>query len=118
MSPRRRLITRLLLAAAGLSLLAGCQKKLEPAQFVGTWKSSRLSTPLVMRANGDWEIRAEDDAVLQYGVWQLDGQRLMWTVRQANGAVTHDVNPIVAVEPRRFVLRERDGSETRFDRLD
>ena len=87
---------------------------------VGTWKSSRLSTPLLMRENGDWEIRSADDGVLQYGVWRLDGQRLIWTVRDAYGQVTHDANTVLSAEPRRFVLAERDGSKklTREERIE
>lgn len=105
-------------ALLALAPLGGCQKKLEASQFVGKWQSSRLSTPLVMRDNGDWEIRTEDDAVRQYGVWQLDGQRLIWSIRSPDGAVTRDVTTVVSVEPRLFVLRERDASTTRFVRLD
>lgn len=115
---RVRILGGLLAAGmAGLPLTA-CQKKLEPSQFVGRWKSSRLSTPLLMRDNGEWEIRSREDTVLQYGVWRLDGQRLVWTLRDADGQVMHDANAILSVEPRRFVLAERDGSRTSFDRLD
>lgn len=118
MSQRRRALAGLLAVAGGVVLLAACQKPLAPEQFVGRWKSSRLSTPLVMRANGDWEIRDGEGAVLQYGVWQLDGQRLVWTILDADGAVKHDANQILSAEPRRFVLRERDGAQTSFERLD
>ena len=122
MSPRR-------LALAGLAglagvvmvpvLLAACQKKLEAAQFVGQWKSSRLAlTPVHLLPNGEWEIRTSEGKVLQYGLWQLDGQRLVWTVRDASGDLTRDVNPVVSVDARRFVLLERDGSQTTFDRQD
>lgn len=115
---RLRILGSLAVAALAGAALTACQKKLEPSQFVGTWKSSRLSTPLLMRENGDWEIRSADDGVLQYGVWRLDGQRLIWTVRDAYGQVTHDANTVLSAEPRRFVLAERDGSKTSFDRLD
>ena len=117
---RRRLcvLGGLLAAALAGASLTACQKKLEPSQFVGRWKSSRLSTPLLMRENGEWEIRSRDEVVLQYGVWRLDGQRLVWTLRDDGGQVPHDANAILSVEPRRFVLAERDGSKTTFDRLD
>ncbi|MBB2484466.1 hypothetical protein H5407_04415 [Mitsuaria sp. WAJ17] len=115
---RVRMLGGLMMAGLAGTSLTACQKKLEPSQFVGRWKSSRLSTPLLMRDNGEWEIRSREDAVLQYGVWRLEGQRLVWTLRDAHGRVTHDANDILSVEPRRFVLAERDGGRTSFDRLD
>lgn len=122
MSPRRRALAGLV-GVAGLAmvpaLLAACQKKLEAAQFVGQWKSSRLAlTPMHLLPNGEWEIRTSEGKVLQYGLWQLDGQRLVWTVRDDSGDLVRDVNPVVSAEARRFVLLERDGSQTTFDRLD
>lgn len=108
-------------AVAALLLLgAACsrQSEPEPAQFVGRWKSSRIATmPLHMRANGEWEIEPGDGAPLQYGVWQVQGRRMLWTVRMG-GRTTHDENAIIAVGPQRFELREQDGSITRFDRID
>lgn len=118
MRRRLRILGGLMVVALAGAFLTACQKKLEPSQFVGSWRSSRLSTPLLMRGNGEWEIRSGDERVLQYGVWRLDGQRLVWTIRDDRGQVTHDANTILSVEPRRFVLAERDGSKTSFDRLD
>jgi hypothetical protein len=100
-----------------LGVLGACQQQPKPASFVGKWKSSRLATPLVLQANGDWEIRSDDGQVLQYGVWQLRGGSLVWSVK-LGGTLEHDVNPIVSVGERRFELRERDGSVTRLDRID
>lgn len=100
-----------------LALLAACQQAPKPEQFTGKWKSSRLTTPMHLRANGEWEVRGDDGQVLQYGVWQVQEQRLVWSVR-VNGTLVHDPNAIVSVGPRRFELRERDGSLTQFDRLD
>jgi hypothetical protein len=101
--------------------LTACSKepKFVAQQFVGVWKSSRLaSRPLHLLANGDWEIRSGSDASpLQYGVWQVDGKAILWTYR-VNGNSVHDRNPIVSAEPHIFVLREKDGSLTRFDRLE
>ena len=115
-SGRARRRRFLLLAALGLSA-AACSREPVAEQFVGTWKSSRLATsPLLMRANGDWEIRSADDRVLQYGVWQVQGRRLLWTIRM-NGQVLHDANTILEVDAHSFRLREQDGSVTRFDRL-
>lgn len=119
MSPRRRALASLAGLAMMPALLAACQKKLEAAQFVGQWKSSRLAlTPMHLLPNGEWEIRTPEGKVLQYGLWQLDGQRLVWTFRDDNGDLARDVNPVVSVDARRFVLLERDGSQTTFDRQD
>lgn len=102
-------------------LVAGCSSEPEfkPQQFVGAWQSSRLaSRPLHLLANGDWEIHSEVGMKpLQYGVWQVQGGVMLWTVR-LNGQATHDRNKIVSAEHKRFVLREQDGSLTRFDRLE
>lgn len=100
-----------------LLVLAACQPAPKPAQFIGKWKSSRLATPLHLHANGEWEIRAEDGPVLQYGVWQVQDRRLVWSVR-LDGSLVHDPNEIVSVSPRRIELRERDGTLTQFERLD
>lgn len=115
MSARRAALACGLLAALSL---AACGKKLEAKLFVGKWKSSRLSTPLVMSADGDWEIRTEDGTVLQYGVWQLEGERLMWTIRYPGGKVEHDDTAVLSVDKKAFAVRERDGSRTSFTRID
>lgn len=118
MSRRRPVLAGLMAMLALPVLLAACQKPLEAAQFVGRWKSSRLATPMVLLANGEWEIRTAEGQVLQYGLWQLDGQRLIWRILDDDGRLSRDVNPVVSMEARRFVLLERDGSKTTFDRLD
>jgi hypothetical protein len=56
-------------------------------------------------------------AALQCGVWRIEGQRLIWTIR-IDGGVVHDANVIVKVGADRFELREADGSSTQFSRLD
>jgi hypothetical protein len=99
-----------------VALLAACGGKPEPAQFVGKWKSTRLATPLHLHGNGDWEIRDAEGAVLQYGVWQVRDRTFVWSIK-LDGALQHDPNPIMSVQPGRFELRERDGSVTRFDRI-
>lgn len=110
----------LALVGVGLALLQGCSRSPAPnaEQFVGKWRSSRLaSLPLTMSSNGEWEIKGEGDTALQYGVWHVEGQRMLWTI-QIDGRVIHDVNVILKVEPQRFELREGDGSVTQFNRID
>jgi hypothetical protein len=106
-------------AAAGLAclVLVACEPALQPAQFTGVWKSSRLATPLHLKASGEWEIRAGDGPVLQYGVWRLEGRHIVWTYRTADGRPQHESNAEVSAGGRRFELRERDGSLTSFERL-
>ena len=70
-----------------------------------------------MYKNGEWEIRTEEDSVLQFGVWQLDGRRIVWSIKM-EGRLDHEENAVVSVAQRRFELRERDGSVTVFERLD
>lgn len=104
----------------GLALQSvGCSGQAVPdaASLAGTWKSSRLATPLHLHANGDWEIKADDGAVLQYGVWRLEGRQLVWFIR-LNGGLVREANGLVSFGPQRFELRELDGSVTRFDRLE
>ena len=108
------------LSIAALLALAACSRapQAQPDQFAGKWQSSRLAaSPLYMRANGEWEIRNDEDKVLQYGVWHLEEGKMVWTVK-IDGRVTHDVNALLSVTPARFELRERDGSVTRFDRIE
>ncbi|AMO22060.1 hypothetical protein [Ramlibacter tataouinensis] len=108
-----------LAAAALVALATGCSGS-EPRaeQFVGKWKSSRLATaPLHMHGNGEWEIRSADSQVMQYGLWQLEGQRMVWNIK-IDGRLERDVNAIVSAGKNRFELRERDGSVTRFERLE
>lgn len=118
MNARRRLLAICLTLVSAGVLLTACGKAPEARQFVGTWKSSRITTPIVLMDNGEWEIRDAEGAVLQFGLWRVDGQSLVWTIRNLDERLTDDANTIVSAEPRRFVLRERDGSMTTFDRQD
>jgi hypothetical protein len=108
------------LLGLSLVLVQGCSRPPAPTaeQFVGKWRSSRLaSLPLTLASNGEWEIKGDGGAALQYGVWRIEGQRLIWTIR-IDGGVVHDANVIVKVGADRFELREADGSSTQFSRLD
>jgi len=105
-------------AAVIAPLFAGCGWSApRQEQFIGKWKSSRLTTALHLYKNGEWEIRTEEGRVLQFGVWQLVGRRILWTIKM-QGRIAHDENAVVSVGQRRFELRERDGAVTVFDRLD
>lgn len=114
----RRLGLLLVLGIAALAYfkLAGGQRTSE-RDFVGTWQSSRTLTPLHLAANGEWEIRTAEGAVLQYGVWRYEGKQLIWTYKQG-ARVVDDANDVLSVAPAEFRLRERNGTTTVFRRLD
>lgn len=100
-------------------LLGGCGSgsAAKEARFVGKWQSSRLSTPLVMHANGEWEVLREDGSAFQFGVWQYADDAIVWSIKQ-DGRIGHDTNKVLSVKPEEFSVRERDGSTTVFRRLD
>lgn len=114
---QRRLFTCALCALV-LVPVTGCQRtpELDASAFVGRWQSSRLTTPLVLYANGDWEIRTDQGEVLQYGVWSFVPGRFLWTFKHGK-QLEHEVNPLVSFSPKAFSLRETDGTVTTFTRL-
>lgn len=105
-----------LLVTACLIVYMASGKRLNERDFVGKWQSSRLVTPLHLTANGEWEIKGEDGAVLQYGVWRVEGKKIVWTIKQG-ARISDDANPVLAVAPDEFRLSEKDGSVTVFKRL-
>lgn len=113
----RRIKFFLLLLAGGLGywLLAG--PAISERDFVGKWQSSRLVTPLHLAANGEWEIKTEAGAILQYGVWRYADKKIIWTIKQGT-QISDDVNPVVSLGPGEFRLQERDGTTTVFRRLE
>ncbi len=102
-----------------MGMLAGCsgEEKYEEGSFVGKWQSSRTTTPVYLYDNGEWEMKSDDGVVLQYGVWQLTDNKMMWTVR-VDERIVHDLNPILSVAPKEFKLREKDKSVTTFTKLE
>lgn len=110
------------LVAAALVLVAvasGCARKeslYSEKDFVGKWQSSRVTTPVFLHEDGEWELRTESGEVQQYGVWLYSDNRILWTVR-VDGQIHHDPNPVLSATADEFQLRERDGSVTTFRRL-
>lgn len=85
--------------------------------FIGKWKSSKLTTPIYLYENGEWEIKKDDGAVLQYGAWEYKDGKVIWSFK-VGAEVAHDVNPVVFATPTQFKLREVDQTVTSFDKLD
>jgi len=113
--PKLILIVTLVL----ITTLNGCSDRDKYAEnnFVGKWKSSKVTTPVYLYANGEWELMAEDGKVLQYGVWQYTKNRIMWSYK-VDGEIGHDMNAILSATPKEFQLRESDGRVTTFSKLD
>ena len=113
--------TRVFLFAAFLFFqLSACswfEDSFKTTQFVGKWKSSRAEDPIRLYSNGEWEIQAPDGFVQQYGVWQLVDKKILWSSLH-NGRVSHETKTVLAVSPREFKLRERNGSTTTFVKID
>lgn len=106
------------LSAVLVAMVPGCKRTppVEAADFVGRWQSSRLTTPLVLHANGDWEIKNDQGEVLQYGVWSYVPGQFLWTFKHG-AQVQHEVNPLLSFDPSAFSLRETDGTVSTFTRL-
>jgi hypothetical protein len=85
--------------------------------FVGKWKSTKLETPVYLYGNGEWEIMTEGGAILQYGVWQYENNKIRWSYK-INSQIEYDVNAVLSVTPREFQVKEKDGTTTTFSRLD
>lgn len=84
--------------------------------FIGKWQSSLLATPLYLHENGEWEIKKEDGAVLQYGVWEYKNNKLFWTYK-IHSQVSTEANDVLQVQPSSFQLRETDRTITSFKKL-
>lgn len=104
-----------LIAGVLLIGLVGC-KRYSECDFVGKWRSSRTLTPIHLAANGEWEIRKDDGAVLQYGIWRYEDKKLIWSFKQGD-RVIDDPTVVLSVEAAKFSIRERDGATTVFERL-
>jgi hypothetical protein len=113
--PLRR-IASFFISSLLVVVLAGCQR-ISEGDFVGKWQSSRAVTPIHLAANGEWEIRKDDGTILQYGVWRYADKKIIWSIRQ-DRRIIDDATPVLAVEPKVFRVKERDGTTTVFRRLD
>jgi len=111
-----RLAASILLAAC---LLGGCQSQ-DPTDrqiFIGKWQSSRLATPLYLYENNEWEIKQDDGAVLQYGLWEYKNKKIIWSHKIGN-RLEYDINSVIMATPEKFQVRESDQTITSFEKLD
>ena len=116
MNRRRGGMRWVLAAVLASALVFGCSGSANTKSFVGKWKSSKLITPVYLYENGEWEIRTDDGGVLQYGVWVLKDNTIIWTYKDGS-RIGHDPNAVVSVTAQEFKVRERDSSITSFTRL-
>jgi hypothetical protein len=119
---KMNLITAILRHSLVLLLVAlmcsGCGRETtSDKSFVGKWKSTRLETPIYLYDNGEWEIKTEGGAILQYGIWQYEDNKIRWSYK-VNSTIGHDVNAVLSTTPQEFQVREQDGTTTIFSRLD
>ncbi len=112
-----RLAASFLLTAA--CFLGGCQSQdtTDRKIFIGKWQSSRLATPLYLYENNEWEIKQDDGAVLQYGIWDYKNKKIIWSHKIGN-RLEHDINPVIMAAPGKFQVRENDQTITTFEKLD
>lgn len=112
----RRRIACIVASSLLVLALAACQR-ISEGDFVGKWQSFRAVTPIHLAANGEWEIRKDDGTILQYGVWRYADKKIIWSIRQ-DRRIIDDATPVLAVEPKVFRVKERDGTTTVFRRFD
>lgn len=106
-----------LLFATALILFSVDTETITEKYFIGKWQSSKLETPIYLFANGEWEIKKDDGAVLQFGVWQYMGEKIIWSYT-AGTIVEHDVNTVLSVTSQEFQLQENDRTTSTFKRLE
>lgn len=113
-----KLVSTLLFVAA--LTLYGCSshETFAETNFIGKWRSSKLATPVYLYANGEWEIKTEEGSILQYGIWQYKNNKIIWSFKQSDSSILHDVNPVLSATPREFQVQENDRSITTFNKLD
>jgi len=111
-------VTALLLLSSAV-LFSACSGKDAATEksFVGKWKSSKLETPVYLYENGDWEIKKDDGAVLQFGVWEYKNKNITWSYK-INSYIGHDTNPVLSANSEEFQVRESDGTTTTFSKLE
>lgn len=106
----------ILVTAFVLTLMA-CSKPESSVPYQGKWKSSKLTMPIYLYANGEWEIKTNEGAVLQYGIWELKNSKIIWSYKMGD-RLSQEGDLIVSVKPAEFQLRESDGSTTTFTQLE
>lgn len=113
-----KLVCTFLFVTALILIYAGSRgETITEKSFVGKWKSSKLETPIYLYANGEWEIKKNDGAILQYGVWQYKAKKIIWSYK-IDSSIGHDVNAVLSATPMEFQVKESDGTTTIFKRLE
>ena len=63
------------------------------------------------------EIKKDDGAVLQFGVWEYKNKKITWSYK-INSYIGHDTNPVLSANSEEFKVRENDGTTTTFSKLE
>lgn len=110
---RRFLAVMLVLVTA----LGGCTFKGEYSEkdFVGKWTSTKYASPIYLYENGEWEVISDTGGVTQYGVWQVTGNKIMWSFK-LGGKVHHVREKIQTLSTQEFTLGEGNKVST-FKRI-
>jgi hypothetical protein len=102
-----------------LALNYGCSghDSFSEKNFTGKWQSSKLETPIHLYNNGEWEIKTDNGAILQYGIWEYRDDNIIWSYR-SGAYIFHDENSVLSVTPLEFRLKESNKSISIFTKLD
>lgn len=116
--PRMTSLLRTALVPLFALALAGCGADASDKTFVGKWKSSKLETPIHIRADGEWELDGAGAAVT-YGVWHYaEADNLLVWSYLIQGEPRHETNRLLSHTATEFKLLELNGATTTFKRLD
>jgi hypothetical protein len=94
-----------------------------PCEYVGIWAATRGEQHYRMVLDDDGSFRGEaysDTKIVSSGMrgsWGVAGQRMVWMYDKGL-TWPPDINPIIPQGKGSFLLREVDGSTTRYDLLD
>lgn len=109
-----------ILLAIGAAGSAAQQAKREA--FIGTWLSEAGGATNVTTLHGDGRfntvfLMGVDRVGSVGGRWSIRGDAFVWVYDQKPGSAGEDVNPIDAVAPHQFTLRELNGELSTFYRM-
>lgn len=93
-----------------------------PAEYAGTWHSSRpeCEYQITLHPNGDFNaepIKCNISSENFTGYWGVHENSMVWISKQGR-FWPPDINPIEPVNSNQFILKEENGTRTRFSRVE